>query len=55
MVMLRLQFLPSATSRTWRNSSLTMRVEGRANMEATALALTRQEGWHATRIVEEIR
>lgn len=49
---IRLQYLPTATSRTWRNSSLTMWAAGRANMEQTAAALQRQEGWHAWRIVD---
>lgn len=49
--MLQLQYKPAATSRAWRNSSLRMHPEGRANMEATAAALQRQEGWHAWRIV----
>lgn len=49
---IRLQFLPSPESRVWRNSSLTMWAAGRANMEQSAAALQRQEGWHAWRIVE---
>ena len=52
-MMLRLEYKPKASSRTWRKSSLTMHPEGRENMEATAKALREQEGWYATRIVEE--
>lgn len=48
---IRLQFLPAATSRAWRDSSLTMWAAGRDNMEATARQLQAQEGWHAWRIV----
>lgn len=48
---IRLQFLPDARARTWRNSSLTMWAAGRENMEATAARLQAQEGWHAWRIV----
>lgn len=52
--MLRLEFMPAATSRTWRKSSLTMHMEARGNLETEiAPALARQENWHAWRIVEE--
>jgi hypothetical protein len=51
--MLRLEYKPNERARAWRRSSLTMHAEGRANMQATARALTIQEGWHAWRIVEE--
>ena len=51
-MMLQLQFKPTATARTWRNSSLRMHPQGRANMEATAKALQAQEGWHDWQIVE---
>lgn len=49
---IRLQYLPTPTSRTWRNSSATMWAAGRANMEASAPALAKQEGWHDWRIVD---
>ena len=48
---IRLQYLPSPTARTWRNSSLTMWAAGLENMEATARRLKVQEGWHDWRIV----
>lgn len=48
---IRLQYLPASTSRTWRNSSLTMWAAGRENMEASARALKVQERWHDWRIV----
>ena len=52
--MIRLQYKPTDKARVWRNSSLTMYPEGRANMEKTARALMAQEGWHAWRIIEEL-
>ena len=54
-MMIRLQYMPTERARAWRNSSLTMHPEGRANMEKTARALLVQEGWHDWRIVEESR
>lgn len=49
--MIQLQYMPTASSRKWRNSSLRMHPEGRANMEATAKALKAQNGWHDYRII----
>ena len=49
---IRLQFMPSPSSRVWRDSSLTMWAAGRANMEETARRLAVQEGWHDWRIVQ---
>lgn len=51
MTHIRLQYKPSATSRVWRDSSLTMWAAGRENMEATAARLMVQNGWHAWQIV----
>jgi hypothetical protein len=51
MTHIRLEYLPTAASRKWRKSSLSMWAQGRANMEATAKALQQQEGWHAWRII----
>jgi len=51
--MLRLEYKPSATSRTWRKSSLTMHLGAADSMEAAGLALQEQEGWHSFRIVTE--
>jgi hypothetical protein len=47
---IRLEYLPTPTSRIWRTSSLTMWAAGRANMEQTAKRLQEQEGWHDWRI-----
>lgn len=49
---IRLQYLPSATARVWRDSSMTMWAAGRENMEKSARALKVQEGWHDWRIVQ---
>lgn len=48
---IRLQYLPTPTSRAWRNSSLTMWAAGRPTMEMTAAALKAQNGWHDWRII----
>ena len=48
---IRLQYLPCAKSRVWRNSSLTMWAEARDTMERTAKAIAAQDGWHDWRII----
>jgi hypothetical protein len=52
MKLLRLEYLPTNKSRVWRKASITMRLEGRAQLELTAAALKAQEKWHDWRIVE---
>ncbi len=51
MTHIRLQYKPTASSRVWRDSSLTMWAAGRENMTLDAVRLAKREGWHDWRIV----